>query len=1160
MCVCPALVYAPNSTTCYRKSRRNRGEIAIRVSRASAELGITAIAIYSEEDRFSLHRLKVDEAYQVGAGRTPVAAYLDIDGILRIARESRADAVHPGYGFLSESPEFADACREAGLTFVGPSTEALRKLGNKVEARLLAAREGVPILPATAALPEDSETILEQAAKVGYPLMLKASWGGGGRGMRIVEGPQDVLERVKVGRREAQAAFGNGEVYLEKLVPRARHVEVQILGASHGNLVHLFERDCTVQPRNQKVVERSPALFLDQAQRAALCEAALAVGQSVNYENAGTVEFLMDADDDAFYFIEVNPRIQVEHTVTEEVTGIDLVKAQIRIASGETIGSETSGVPSQDKITLHGHAIQCRVTAEDPENNFIPDYGTIIAYRSPAGLGIRLDASTAYAGAQLMRSYDSLLVKVTARGNSPDEVVSRMHRALREFRVRGVATNLRFLEGLIKHPQLESADYTTSFIDDNPELFDFPRRRDRATRLLNFIGDIIVNGNPAIEGRRKPSTHDVPQIPQVSDAGPPPGTRERLQTLGPEKFARWMLDQKGTLVTDTTFRDAHQSLLATRMRSYDLLKVAPAYAQLLPDLFSVECWGGATFDVSMRFLNECPWERLSGLRARLPNLLLQMLLRAPNGVGYTSYPGNVLRYFVERAAAEGVDLFRIFDCLNWVDNMRVALDAVLETGKLAEAAICYTGDLSDPSCTKYDLKYYVAMAKQLVAAGAHILCIKDMAGLCRPAAASTLVRTLKQEVGIPIHFHTHDTSAIAAATVLAAVDAGVDAVDLAMDSMSGLTSQPNLGTVCAALEHTEHETGLAGQAIRTLSRYWESVRSGYAAFESDIRSGTSEIYVHGMPGAQYTNLREQARGLGLSERWPDVAQAYAEVNEMLGDIIKVTPSSKVVGDMALVMVSNDLSRDDVESSDIEIAFPNSMLSLLKGELGQPPGGFPLALQQKVLKGEQPTTDRPAAHLPPANLEALRVEAQSRAGRKVTPREFGSYLIYPDVFIDYVEARREFGDMSVVPTAVFFYGMTLGQEVSLQIEAGKTLIISFIAASEHDDDGHRTVFFELNGQPQNVRALDRNRVQSKATHPKVKLDDQRQVGAPMPGLVTSLPVAAGDKVERGDILLSIVAMKMETGVGAERDGRIREICVTQGQSVDVKDLLLIFADD
>ncbi|NNM00524.1 MAG: pyruvate carboxylase, partial [Gammaproteobacteria bacterium] len=754
---------------------------------------------------------------------------------------------------------------------------------------------------------------LRLAEGVGFPVMLKASWGGGGRGMRVVESAAELPELVEQGRREAELAFGNGEVYLEKLVRRAQHVEVQILGDLHGGLVHLFERDCTVQRRNQKVVERAPALYLDDESRADICNAALKLARAAKYECAGTVEFLRDVDTGAFYFIEVNPRVQVEHTVTEEVTGIDIVKAQLRIAAGARIGTVESGVPEQSDIKLLGHAMQCRVTSEDPENNFIPDYGTLVAYRSVAGPGIRLDAGTAYAGATITRHYDSLLVKVTTRGRSAEEVSARMLRAVREFRIRGVVTNLRFLEGLLLNEDFQKANYTTRFIDETPSLFNFPRRRDRATRLLNFVADVTVNGNSSVAGRTLPERRVMPRVPADLPGPVPDGSRQELERRGPEGFAAWMLEQQRVLITDTTFRDAHQSLLATRMRSHDMLAVAPAYARMLPGLLSSECWGGATFDVSMRFLHECPWRRLNMLRDHMPNILLQMLLRASNGVGYKNYPDNVVRYFVEQAAGEGVDVFRIFDSLNWVDNMRVAIDAVRETDKLAEAAICYTGNLSDPAEDKYTLRYYVDMARELEAAGAHILGIKDMAGLCQPAAAHKLVSTLKQEVGLPIHFHTHDTSGISAASVLAAIDAGVDAVDAAMDSMSGLTSQPNMGSIVEALRHGPRESGLDTGAIRTISRYFEEVRECYRPFESDIRSGASEVYVHGMPGGQYTNLREQARSLGISDKWASVAQAYADVNDMFGNIVKVTPSSKVVGDMALTMVTGGLTREDVEN-------------------------------------------------------------------------------------------------------------------------------------------------------------------------------------------------------------------------------------------------------
>ncbi len=1034
----------------------NRGEIAIRVMRAANELGIRTIAIHSQEDRFSLHRMKADESYLVGEGRGPVEAYLDMADVIRIAREAEVDAIHPGYGFLSENPDFATACEGAGLIFIGPGAPTMRELGNKVRARELAVRAGVPVMPATAALPRDSAHSTRLAGEVGYPLMLKASWGGGGRGMRIVESEAQLAELLATARREAQAAFGNDEVYLEKLIRRARHVEVQILGDAHGNLVHLFERDCTVQRRNQKVVERAPAVFLSDDQRRELCEAALRIGRAARYRGAGTVEFLQDADSGRFFFIEVNPRIQVEHTVTEAVTGIDLVKAQICIADGATIGTPHSGVPRQEEIRISAHALQCRVTSEDPENNFVPDYGRITAYRSPAGFGIRLDAGTAYSGAIITRYYDSLLVKVTAWSPSPEETIARMHRALWEFRVRGVVTNLRFLDQLITHPRFARGDYTTRFIDETPELFQFPRRRDRATRLLNYIGEIVVNGNPEVKNRPRPPTRVAPRLPRVSSDPPPPGSKQMFDELGAQGFAQWMLAQKRVLLTDTSMRDAHQSLLATRIRTIDLVAIAPAYARLLPQLFSVECWGGATFDVALRFLKEDPWERLRALRERMPNLLLQMLLRSANAVGYTNYPDNVVRYFVQQAAANGIDVFRIFDSLNWVENMRVAIDAVLESGKLCEAALCYTGNLSDPANTKYDLRYYVKLAKALQSAGAHVIGIKDMAGLCQPRAAHALVKALKEEIGLPVHFHTHDTSGIAAASVLAAVDAGADAVDGAVDALSGLTSQPNLGSIVEALRFGPRDSGLDPEKLRSISSYWEQVRHIYAAFESDIRAGASEVYVHGMPGGQYTNLREQARSLGIEEhRWPEVARAYAQVNEMFGDIVKVTPTSKVVGDLALMMVTAGLTRDAVLDPAVEIAFPESVVQLFRGDLGQPYGGFPQDLQRKILKDTKPLGVRPGEVLGAANLERERAEAARRCGREISDTELASYLMYPKVFTDYAADRFRFGNVSTLPSAVFFYGLEPGEEISLDLERGKTLIVRFVAVSEIHDDGTRT---------------------------------------------------------------------------------------------------------
>ena len=1137
----------------------NRGEIAIRVCRAATESGLRTVAIYSQEDRFALHRFKADESYRVGEGRGPVQAYMDIAGIVGIAREAEVDAVHPGYGFLSENPEFAEAVIAAGIVWIGPPPNVMRVLGNKVSARALAEKAGVPVMPATVALPDDAGEVRRLAAGVGYPLMLKASWGGGGRGMRIVSDEAGLGEAVDSGRREAKAAFGNDEVFLEKLVVNARHVEVQILGDKHGNIVHLFERDCTMQRRHQKVVERAPAAYLSDTARARLCGAAVKLGHAAGYQGVGTAEFLMDRDSGDFFFIEINPRIQVEHTVTEEVTGVDLVKAQIRVAEGAVIGEDTS-VPAQADIKLNGHALQCRITTEDPENKFIPDYGRIAAYRGATGFGIRLDGGTAYSGAVITPYYDSLLEKVTAWAPTDGEAAKRMDRALREFRIRGVKTNLVFLEELIGHEKFLSWDTTTRFIDETPELFNFKPRRDRATRLLTFLGEVLVNGNPEVAGRRPAAATAPVPVPvfKPEAAGPPKGSRDRLQELGPARFARWMRDQEKLLITDTTFRDAHQSLLATRMRTYDMQAVAPYYAHALPELLSMECWGGATFDVAMRFLKEDPWARLAGFREAMPNLLLQMLLRSANAVGYTNYPDNAVEYFVARAADAGVDLFRIFDSLNWVENMRVAIDAVLDAGKLCEVAICYTGDLSDPAEDKYTLDYYVGLAKELEAAGAHILGIKDMAGLCKPAAARMLVSALKQEVGLPIHFHTHDTSGIAAASVLAAAEAGVDAVDAAMDSMSGLTSQPNLGAIAEALRGTARDPGLDREALRALATYWEGVRRYYTAFESDMRSGMAEVYEHAMPGGQYTNLREQARAVGVEDaRWPEVARTYAQVNEMFGDIVKVTPTSKVVGDMALYMVTNDLSPEDVCDAEREISFPESVVAFFHGDVGQPHGGFPKDLQRKVLKGREPLTERPGKTLDPVDLGAARAEAERKLHRHITDDELASYLMYPRVFLDYAEHRRQYSDLSVLPTPAFFYGPEVGEELAVHIERGKTLIIRHLAVGDANEEGERTVFFELNGQPRTVRVQDKS-LAAAAAPPRRKAEEGNSghVAAPMPGLVVSLSVAKGEAVAPGDRLLTIEAMKMETAVYAEAAGTVKEIVAPAGTRVDAKDLLMV----
>lgn len=1138
----------------------NRSEIAIRVMRAASELGIATVAIYAAEDRFALHRFKADESYLVGAGKRPIAAYLDIDDIVRIARECGADAIHPGYGFLSENPDFAKACAQHDIVFVGPSHALMRVLGNKVTARAAAAAAQVPVVPATGALPHDIGKVKAMAARIGYPLMLKASWGGGGRGMRVIESEADLAGQIDVARREAFAAFGNDEMYLEKLVRRARHVEVQLLGDRHGNLVHLYERDCSVQRRNQKVVEQAPAPYLSSQQREALCDAALRLGRAVEYTHAGTVEFLMDADTGEFYFIEVNPRIQVEHTVTEQVTGIDIVKAQLRISEGAVIGVD-AGVPCQDAIRLNGHALQCRVTTEDPRKGFAPDHGRITAYRSASGFGVRLDGGTAYAGAVITPYYDSLLVKVTTWAPTAAEAITRMDRALREFRIRGLSTNLPFLENVINHELFKAGACTTRFIDSTPELFNFAARQDRATRLLRFIGEVTVNGNPEMKGRAVPERPPAPPIlPQLSpdeqNTRLPTGSRDRLLELGPEAFSRWMLEQKQVLLTDTTMRDAHQSLFATRMRTADMLAIAPFYARMLPRLFSMECWGGATFDVAMRFLKEDPWERLALLRERVPNILFQMLLRSSNAVGYTNYADNVVRYFVQQAANGGIDLFRVFDSLNAVENMRVAIDAVRESGALAETAICYSGDLLDPRRDKYNLKYYVSMARQLEAAGANIIGIKDMAGICKPEAARRLVRALKEEVGLPIHFHTHDTSGISAASVLAAIEAGCDAVDGAMDAMSGLTSQPNLGAIAAALQGSAADPGMDRGAMFAISQYWEGVRRHYAPFEADMRAGTSDVYRHEMPGGQYTNLREQARSMGLEQRWTDVSQAYADVNQLFGDIVKVTPTSKVVGDMALFMVANDLTPSEIADPARTIAFPESVVSLFKGELGFPPDGFPPELASTVLQGTPPLTARPGASLPPVDLALAKEKAEAAVGRPVGGQDLASYLMYPKVFSDYAWHQARYGNVSVLPTPVFFHGLSDGHEVSVDIDKGKTLIIRLQGSTELPDEGVRTLFFEVNGQLRVIR-VERQDVSESSRKLLAEDGNPNHVGAPMSALIATVAVTGGQRVARGDPLLSLEAMKMETLLRADRDGVIGKVHVRAGTVVEAKDLLLEF---
>jgi len=1134
----------------------NRGEIAIRVFRSAHELGIRTIAVYTHEDRYALHRFKADEAYTIGTPGEPIRAYLDIESIVAFARKLGIDAIHPGYGFLSEKPAFAAACAEAGILFIGPRPEVLERLGDKTTARGIAREAGVPILEGTPTL-TDAGAAREAAEGLGYPIILKAAKGGGGRGMRIVREPSELADALEQAQREALVAFGSSDVFAERLIEEARHIEVQLLGDTHGGLVHLGERDCTVQRRHQKVVELAPAPHLDPKVRGALLEAGVAIGRAAGYDNAGTVEFLVDRRTGEFFFIEVNPRIQVEHTVTEAVTGVDIVRAQIQIAAGARLGDPDIGLARQDDLRVTGYAIQCRVTTEDPTNDFMPDYGRVDHYRSASGMGVRLDAGSAFSGAIVNPFYDSLLVKVTTRGRRFVDAASRMERCLQEFRVRGVKTNIPFLVRLITHPQFLAGDTTTRFIDETPELFDIPKRRDRATRLLTFLGEMIVNGNPIVADRPRATRRDPAPRPAVDPgAAIPDGTRTRLLADGPEAFARWVKDHRPLLITDTTFRDAHQSLLATRLRTRDLVEIADAYARLCPGLFSIEMWGGATFDVAMRFLKECPWQRLAELRERIPNILLQMLLRASNAVGYTNYPDNVVRAFVKEAAGAGIDVFRVFDALNWVPNMRVAMEAVIETGALCEASICYTGDILDPARTKYDLDYYLDLARDLESMGAHMLAIKDMAGLCKPAAAKQLVAALRDAVEIPIHFHTHDTAGIQAASVLAASDEGLDVVDAAMAPLSGGTAQPNLNTLVAAMASGERCPELDPASLDAIAAYWRAVREFYVPFESEVLPASSDLYRHEMPGGQYTNLIQQARALGLADRWSEICRVYADVNEFLGDIVKVTPTSKAVGDLALFLIANDLSVEELARGDRELAVPASVIDLVGGRMGQPPGGFPEVAQRVVLRGAAPMTGRPGEELEPADFETATRETETLLGREPRPSEVVSRLLYPKVFDDFVAHEKSYGDTSAVPTPAFFYGLEPGEEIAVDIEPGKTLIVKFLTVGEPHPDGRRTVFFELNGQPRDVtivdRALDADLPQRRRADPA----EPSHVGTSMPGMVVTVAVQPGDSVRKGQKLLSLEAMKMETTIYAERDGTVGEVLVSPGTQVETGDLMLI----
>ncbi len=1183
----------PESTTATSKLKpirklmvANRSEIAIRVFRSTHELGIRTVAIYAHEDRFALHRFKADEAYRVGSPGEPLRSYLDIDGIVALARERDVDAIHPGYGFLSENAKFAQACKDAGIIFVGPRVEVLQQLGDKLAARRLARLAKVPVLSGSDDPVRDKEEAHTLAQSLGYPVIVKASMGGGGRGMRVAFTAEQLNEAIDQAQREAGAAFGVADVFLEKFIPRARHIEVQLFGDRYGNLIHLFERDCSVQRRHQKVVELAPAPNLAEDVRQAMWNAALAVGRAAGLDNAGTAEFLFDVDTGKFYFIEVNPRIQVEHTVTEEITGYDLIQTQIRVAEGKALSDPDIGMGEQAKILQHGFAVQCRVTTEDPTNNFLPDHGRLTHYRSASGLGIRLDAGTAFTGAVIMPFYDSLLVKVTAHGLRFIDAARRMERCLQEFRIRGVKTNIPFLLNLILHESFLAGKCTTRFLDETPELFHLSERKDRATRVLTYIGEVIVNGHHEAAVRnlsaekKKAIGREVVALPSSDVAawraeprkgpgcGTPastrpltglgsPGTKQILDKDGPAGVVKWVKEQKKLLLTDTTFRDAHQSLLATRMRTHDMLRIAPVYASRHADFFSLEMWGGATFDTSLRFLKEDPWQRLADLREKIPNILLQMLLRANNAVGYANYPDNVVKLFVHESAQAGVDVFRIFDALNWLPNMKLAIESVLQEGKICEPAICYTGDILDDRRQKYSLQYFVDLAKELEKLGATMLGIKDMAGLCKPAAAQKLVRALKQEIGIPIHFHTHDSAGGQIASLLMAAQEGVDIVDAAMGPLSGMTSQANLNTLVECLRFTERATGMDFETLHRTAQYWEGVRRFYLPFESGQFAPSAEVYRHEMPGGQYTNLYQQAQALGVDTRWGECCRMYAEVNRLFGDIVKVTPTSKVVGDMALFMVANNLTPADVESGKRELAFPESVVEFFEGKLGQPVGGFPAKLQKRVLKDRKPMTERPGANLPPADIEGARKKLEEQLKRPVTDREVVTHLLYPRVFDDFLGNQAKYSDISVLPTPVFFYGMEKGDEISADIEAGKTLIIKFLTVGDAHLDGRRLVFFELNGQPREVSVVDKALAGELPTHPKAEGGNPKQIGAPMPGLVMRVDVVPGEEVTAGQKLVTMEAMKMETTVYAERAAKVAEVLVRSQMQIESGDLLLRF---
>ncbi len=1135
----------------------NRGEIAIRVSRAATELEIPTVAIYTYEDRYSLHRYKADEAYQIGADHEPLKPYLDIAAIIRIAQDCGANAIHPGYGFLSENAAFAEACAEADILFIGPNPAAMRALGDKVRAKEVAVQSGLPIIESNKEALNDEATALQEAQRIGYPVMIKAAAGGGGRGMRVVRNDEALKQSYREARGEAKTAFGDDTVFIEKFVDRPKHIEVQIAGDRHGNIVHLYERDCSVQRRFQKVVEMAPSVALHQHTRDKLYDYALRITQAVGYDNLGTVEFLADADE-AIYFIEVNPRIQVEHTVTEMITGVDLIKTQLYIAAGYALASKEIGLGIQAVIPKNGVAIQCRITTEDPANDFKPDYGTLTTYRNAAGFGIRLDEGSTYAGMKISPFFDSMLVKVSTHGKDLHDASHKMLRALKEFRIRGVKNNIPFLENLVIHPDFSSGQATVNLIGDHPSLFQFSPRQDRGTKMLRFLGETCVNGNPDVKIYEPGRAFEKPVLPAFDpNASFPEGTKNKLTQMGPEAFCTWLLDDPQIHYTDTTLRDGHQSLIATRMRTRDMLRAAEAFAHLHPQTFSMEVWGGATFDVCLRFLREDPWQRLAQIRKAVPNILLQMLVRGMNGVGYTAYPDNLIEKFIAQSWEMGIDVFRIFDSLNWMENIAPCIKAVRKhTGGIAEGALCYTGDILDPKRSKYTLSYYLRLAKDLENAGAHILCIKDMSGLLKPYAAKELIAALKDTVKIPLHLHTHDTSSLQAASYLMAIEAGVNIVDCALGAMSGMTSQPNFNAIVEMMRFHKRERAYDIESLNQFSDHWEAVRAYYYPFESGMKSGSAEVFQHEIPGGQYSNLKPQAIALGLGDKFDDIKKAFAQVNEMFGDLVKVTPSSKVVGDMAQFMVANDLSPEDVIRKGETLSFPESVEGFFAGEIGQPEGGFPKELQAIVLKGRKPLSDRAGKHLPAVNFEVEMATFREQFGHEVRFTDFLSYKLYPKVFEAYWQFRMLYGDVSVTPTPIFLYGMKPGEETTIEIAPGKTLLIRLLSITPADEKGMRTVFFKLNGQTRAIEIQDKTVKVEHRENRKADKDDEKQIAAPLQGLMSKLMVAAGAAVKKAQPLFVIEAMKMETTISAPFDGLVKELVLGEGSLVNTGDLALI----